>query len=319
MLIPKGKLIAIGGNEDKGSENEPDYIQRNNLNFFNLQILGKFKKELGKEDPRIEVISSASKIPYEIGEIYHEAFTKLGCTNVESMHIKNPEDAQKTEFIERIKQADGVLFTGGNQLRLSTIYGESEILNILKRRYLEEESFIIAGTSAGAMAMSDTMIYRGSSAESLLKGEVKVTNGLGLINNVVIDTHFVTRGRFGRLAQAVATNPLLIGVGLADDTGVIISGGNNLEAIGSGLVIIVDGFEMMHTNITEIREGSPIAIENLIVHVMARGNHYDLSKRKFEAKSLAPSASEIEKEINYKKQHNSNNNGHTGENPASEH
>lgn len=294
MLNPKGKLISIGGNEDKGADSETEYIQRNNLNFFNLQILGKFKHELGKENPRIEIITSASQIPYEVGEIYHEAFLKLGCTDVESMHIRDREEAQKPEFIERIRKADGVLFTGGNQLRLSMIFGGSSILDILKERYSEEEHFIIAGTSAGAMAMSNTMIYQGSSADSLLKGEIKITSGLGFIDNVVIDTHFVTRGRFGRLAQVVATNPRTLGIGLADDTGVIISGGNWLEAIGSGLVIIVDGYQMMHTNVADIREGNPISIENLIIHVMARGNHYDLLKRKFKAELLRPSAMELE-------------------------
>jgi cyanophycinase len=294
MIIPKGKLISIGGNEDKGTGEEPDYIQRNNLNFVNLQILSRFKHELGKEDPHIEIITSASQIPYELGEIYHAAFSKLGCTKVESIHIKDREDTQKPEYIERIKKADGVLFTGGNQLRLSMIYGGSDILDILKQRYNEEASFIIAGTSAGAMAMSNTMIYQGSSSDSLLKGEIKITSGLGFIDNIVIDTHFVTRGRFGRLAQSVASNPRTIGVGLADDTGVIISEGNKLEAIGSGLVIIVDGYEMMHTNIADIREGSPISIENLIVHVMAKGNHYHLKQRKFYAEMLRPSLMEIE-------------------------
>jgi cyanophycinase len=294
MAVPKGKMISIGGNEDKGTDTEPDYIQRNNLNFFNLQILGKFKHELGKENPRIEVITSASQIPYELGEIYLTAFAKLGCTDVEAMHIKNREDALIPEFIERIKKADGVLFTGGNQLRLSMIYGATEILKVLKDRYQNEEHFVIAGTSAGAMAMSNTMIYQGSSADALMKGEIKITSGLGFIDDVVIDTHFVTRGRFGRLAQAVASNPRCIGIGLADDTGVLITEGNKLEAIGSGLVIIVDGYEMMHTNIADIREGNPISIENLIVHVMARGNHYDLGNRKFKAEMLGPSAQEAE-------------------------
>ncbi|MBA2582349.1 MAG: cyanophycinase [Bacteroidetes bacterium] len=297
MLIPKGKLISIGGNEDKGANEEPDYIQRNNLNFTNLQILSKFKQELHKENPRVEVITSASKIPYEIGEIYLSAFSKLGCTNVESMHIKSLEDAKNPEFIERIKVADGVLFTGGNQVRLSAFFNDSEFLTILKQRYYHETGFVIAGTSAGAMAMSNIMIYSGSSSEALLKGEVKISNGLNFIDKVIIDTHFVTRGRIGRLAQAVATYPDSIGVGLADDTGVLITDGNKLEAIGSGLVIIVDGFEMMHTNLSEIRDGSPLSIENLIVHVMAKGNHYDLNLRKFYAKKLGPAAAEKKKEF----------------------
>jgi cyanophycinase len=143
------------------------------------------------------------------------------------------------------------------------------------------EDFVIAGTSAGAMAMSNTMIYQGSSSEALIKGEVKITTGLAFIGDVIIDSHFVKRGRFGRLAQAVAANPSCIGIGLGEDTGVIVTGGSKLEAIGSGLVIIIDGHDIKHSNIADIKEGSPISIEHLIMHVLAKGNHYDLKKRKF--------------------------------------
>ncbi|MFN8165346.1 MAG: cyanophycinase [Bacteroidia bacterium] len=151
---------------------------------------------------------------------------------------------------------------------------------------MNEETFIIAGTSAGAMAMSNTMIYQGSSSEALMKGEVKITTGLAFIKDVIIDSHFVTRGRFGRLTQAVASNPSCIGIGLGEDTGVLITEGRYLEAIGSGLVIIFDGHEIRHSNIADLKEGSPISIENLIVHVMAKGNHYDLKTRKFYSETV---------------------------------
>lgn len=281
MAVMKGKLIAIGGNEDKGTEPEPNFQQKNNLNFFELQILSRIVQETRKQrDSHIEVITSASSIPEEVGENYEQAFSKIGCTNVRTMHVRNREDAMNPEFIERIRSCDGVMITGGNQLRLSTIFGGTEILKILHDR-LQHDDIVIAGTSAGAMAMSNTMIYQGSSAGALIKGEVKITTGLAFIKDVIIDSHFDKRGRFGRLAQAVASNPSCIGIGLGEDTGVLISDNNLLEAIGSGLVIIVDGHGIRHSNIADLSDGSPISIEHLVVHVMTKGNHYRLSERKF--------------------------------------
>lgn len=285
-MIPKGRLIAIGGNEDKGTEPEPNYIQKNNLNFFELQILSRIVKEAGGHDAYIEVISSASSIPEEIGHNYLDAFKKLGCNNVRVMDIRKREDAQKPDMLERIRNCKSVLFSGGNQLRLSSIFGGTEFLETLVDRYVNEESFVIAGTSAGAMAMSNTMIYQGSSSEALLKGEVKITTGLAFIKDVIIDSHFVTRGRFGRLTQAVASNPSCIGIGLGEDAGVLITEGRYMEALGSGLVIIIDGHDIRHSNIADLKEGSPLSIENLIVHVMAKGNHYDLKGRKFSAEAV---------------------------------
>jgi len=124
------------------------------------------------------------------------------------------------------------------------------------------------------------MIYQGSSHEALLKGEVKITGGLGFINNVIIDTHFVQRGRIGRLFYVCASNPINLGIGLGEDTGLLITDGNHMEAIGSGLVILVDGTSMRDTNITEVKMGDPVSIENLHVHVMSLGDHYDLKKKK---------------------------------------
>jgi cyanophycinase len=281
MTLPKGKLIAIGGNEDKGTESEPNFQQKNNLNFFELQILSRIVHETrGQKNAHIEVITSASSIPVEVGENYVQAFTKIGCTNIHVMHIRNREDTLNPDYIDRIKRCDGVMMTGGNQLRLSTIFGGTEILNILHRRYYEED-FVVAGTSAGAMAMSNTMIYQGNSAGALIKGEVKITTGLAFIKDVIIDTHFDKRGRFGRLAQSVASNPSCIGIGLGEDTGVIIKDDNNLEAIGSGLIIIVDGHGIRYSNIADLSEGSPISIQNLMVHVMTKGNMYKLDAREF--------------------------------------
>jgi cyanophycinase len=281
MEIPKGKLIAIGGNEDKGTEPEPNFGQKNNINFFELQILSRVLHEMkGHKDSTVEVITSASSIPEEVGAAYLNAFGKLGNTHVNLMHIKNREDARKQEYIERIRKCDGVMFTGGNQLRLTSIFGGTEIISILHDRYLHED-FVIAGTSAGAMAMSNTMIYQGSSSGALLKGEVKITTGLAFIRNVIIDSHFDKRGRFGRLATAVASNPGCIGIGLGEDTGVLISESRYLEIIGSTHVTVVDGHDIHHSNIADLQEGCPISIENLNVHIMTKGNGFDLISREF--------------------------------------
>jgi cyanophycinase len=295
MNHPKGKLIAIGGAEDKGTNLETGEIYRNNLNFFELGILRRVVEESGGPSARIEVITTASMIPYEVGENYLNAFGRIGCTNIGLLHIRTRQDAMKQEFVERIKQCDAVMFSGGNQLRLSATDGGTEFLNILKRRYLEE-NFVIAGTSAGAMAMSNTMIYEGNATRAHLKGEVKITTGLGFLNTVIIDSHFEKRGRFGRLSQAVATNPSCIGIGLGEDTGMLITEGNKMEAIGSGLVIIIDGHDIMHSNIADIPEGNPISLENLKVHFCEKGNGYLIRERKF-----LPEASEgavIKKQVN---------------------
>jgi len=280
MQLAKGKLLAIGGAEDKGTNLETGEIQRNNLNFFELGILRRVVEEAGGKSSRIEVITTASMIPYEVGEHYLNSFGKIGCTNIGLLHIRTRQDAMNNEFVERIRKCDAVMFTGGNQLRLSATDGGTEFLSILRKRYMEE-NFLIAGTSAGAMAMSNTMIYEGNATRAHLKGEVKITTGLGFINTVIIDSHFEKRGRFGRLAQAVATNPSCIGIGLGEDTGMLITEGNKMEAIGSGLVIIIDGHDILHSNIADIPDGNPISLENLKVHFCEKGNGYLIRERKF--------------------------------------
>jgi cyanophycinase len=280
-MHPKGKLIAIGGAEDKGTDLETGEIHRNNLNFFELGILKRIVEEAGGIDANIEIITTASTIPYEVGENYLDAFGKIGCLNVNTMHIRSRQDLQDRTYVDRLRNCDAVMMSGGNQMRLSTIFGGTEFLNEMIRRYRTNPGFLIAGTSAGAMAMSSTMIYEGNATRAHLKGEVKMTSGLGLIDKVIIDSHFEKRGRFGRLAQAVAANPGKIGIGLGEDTGIIITKGNQSEAIGSGLVMIIDGQDIAHINLADIPEGNPISIENLRVHFCAHGNGYLLDERFF--------------------------------------
>lgn len=281
-------LVSIGGAEDKGTNLEEGVIQRNNLNFFEIGILKTITSLLQGPQSRIEVITTASSIPEEVGENYIDAFAKLGYDNVGHLDIRDREDALRPEYIQRVKDCACLMFSGGNQLRLSSIFGGTEILDIVRRRY-EEEHFIISGTSAGAMAMSNTMIYEGNAALAHLKGEVKITTGLGFVHNVIIDSHFDKRGRFMRLAQAVAANPGAIGIGLGEDTGIIIRDGHQLEAIGSGGVIIIDGHHVGYNNIGDAAFNQPISVENLTVHIMEKGNAYDVKTRRFE-----PTLAELE-------------------------
>lgn len=282
-----GKLIIIGGAVDKGSftETDLDVNAPKNLNFFEEGILKRIIKEsLHHERSRIEVITTASKIPREIGPEYVKAFNYLGANNVDVLHIERREQAMDPEILERLKKADVVMFTGGDQLRLSSILGGTPFHDMLLDKY-RNEPFIYAGTSAGAAAASNNMIYQGSSSEALLKGEVKITSGLGLIDDVVIDTHFVQRGRIGRLFQAVVGNPKVLGVGLGEDTGLFIANGKQMEAIGSGLVILVDGREVKDTNLTQVELGQPISINHLVTHVLSKNDTFDLDTFKMTIKS----------------------------------
>lgn len=281
MQIAKGKLLAIGGAEDKGTDLEKGEIHRNNLNFFELGILRRIVEEVNGTASRIEVITTASMIPVEVGENYLSAFHKIGCDNIGVMNIRNRTDVNEPEYLERLRVCDAVMFSGGNQMRLTSTFGGTEAFNIIINRYRNEEGFLVAGTSAGAMAMSNTMIYEGNATRAHLKGEVKITTGLSFMKDVIFDSHFEKRGRFGRLAQAVASNPSCIGVGLGEDTGMLITEGNRMEAIGSGLVIMVDGHDIRHSNIADIPDGNPISIENLKVHFCEKGNGYLVKERQF--------------------------------------
>jgi len=280
-LIPRGKLIAVGGNEDKGTYPTSRSKRKYYLNFFELGILKRVVSESGKADPRIEVITTASMIPQEVGPIYTASFAMLNCHNVGIMDIRTPEDARQPEYLERLLAADVIMMSGGNQQRLREMFAETDFLDTLLRRYYAEPNFVIAGTSAGAMAMSQHMIRGGSVPDALLKGAVKMGAGLGLLSTAVIDSHFVKRGRFGRLIESVALHPKLIGIGLGEDTGVLITEGHLVETIGSNLVIILDGHDIAHNNAAAVKKGTTLSIENIRMHVLAKGNVYCITERKF--------------------------------------
>lgn len=275
MSNPKGTLIAIGGNEDKGFGTDESY----SLDFIEEGILSHVVSRAGGVDAKILVISSASSIPEEVGVSYKKAFDRLACSNVEMMHIKSKKQANQTENIAKLKSADAVLFSGGDQRILSKVFRKTQFLDILKDRY-QNEDFVIAGTSAGAVAMSKNMVCGGSSAYAMLKGAVKMMPGLGFLENVIFDSHFIKRGRFGRLTEAVSLHPKLLGVGLGEDTGIIVTNGNCFQTIGSGMVILFDGSKFSHNTAKELTPGTPISISNMIVHVLANSDKYYLKEKK---------------------------------------
>jgi len=281
MKNPKGKLIIIGGDMSLPSEaNGTEKGAGSDMPETETAIVNKFCETLKGDTHRIEIIPTASSVPEKSSQRYIDAFKQMGYENVGVLDIRNREEAKNGQFAKRIREAEGFMFTGGNQLRLTTILGGTEFLNILVERY-QKEPVVIAGTSAGAMAMSDTMIYEGSSDEALKKGQVKFSSGFGLLKNVIIDTHFVKRGRIGRLFQAVASNPSSLGIGLGEDTGLLITEGGKQEALGSGLIIVVDGSTIRNTNMASVSEGELISIENLSVHVMVPGDIFYLAEKKF--------------------------------------
>lgn len=277
---PKGKLIPIGGSEAKGQGDNEASSELRQSNFFESGILTEFLNEVKGTDSRIEIIPAASEIPEEMGEAYTEAFRKLGCKNVHVMYINDQDEADDEANVKRIDKADGVLFTGGNQVNIMEKFLDTKLIQRLQHRY-QNDDFVIAGTSAGAMAMARLTIKEGKSAESLIKGMVETEKGLSFLPEAVIDTHFMQRSRLPRLAEALLRNPGLLGIGLCIDSGVVITGGNVMRAIGSGGVFIVDMEELTNTNYYEVPELEPVYLHSMRVSILARGSSYSLKERTF--------------------------------------
>lgn len=274
-IQPKGTLIPIGGNEDKGIEESELYA----LEFISEGILFHVVKEAGGTDAHIVVIPTASGIPEEVGRNYVDAFTTLGCKNITVLDIRTREDSEKQTSIDLIQSANCIMFSGGNQSKITNLIGGTVIHTILSDRYQNEEGFVIAGTSAGAMVMSKEMIAGGSSKESFIKGAVSMYKGLNLIPEVIIDTHFIRRGRFGRVTEAVAKFPKLVGIGLAEDTGLIIKN-NIMKVIGSGMIIIFDARKLKHNKQKMLSEGTPMSLTNLKTHILSNGDRFHIKKKK---------------------------------------
>jgi cyanophycinase len=269
---PRGKLLAIGGNEHSSLDGE-NYVQRKNPYFIPDEIFQRFIDELKENsNSRIGIITTTAGEPRRTAESFKEVFHELNCHRIEILDIRTEYEANNEENLRLLEKLDGVIFSGGDQTRIERTLLQTKFNDLLYEKYMNE-NFIIAGTSSGAMAMADHMICRGSAMEGFIKGEVELGTGLSFIRNVVIDTHFDARGRFHRLVQAACKEKVL-GIGIAEDTAALISYEDTVRVIGSGVVTIVETDKISDTNIDDVAEGAPFAVNNLIVHILSRRHVY---------------------------------------------
>jgi cyanophycinase len=280
---PAGILLAIGGKEDKGDEvkkiqekQKDAQKEEDAKETGRSEILKAFIHLTGKENPAIEIITTASSEGDEMFKTYKEVFAELKITNIGHIHHATREEVTADKSLPgKVNKADAFFFSGGDQLLLTSLYGGSDFLTRLKERYIAAP-VVIAGTSAGAMALSTPMIYAGNKEKQQLTGKIKITTGLEFLKDVCIDTHFVDRGRFIRMAQVIATNPSSIGIGIEEDTAIIVRKGTEAEIIGTGTVIVIDGFSISASNVTEFDTGERVSIQNMRVHIYSKGNVYHI-------------------------------------------
>ena len=272
--VPSGALLIIGGAENKGEKESEK--KETPSDFERLEVLKAFVSLTGKKNPAVEIITTATSEGKESFKEYADAFSELKANHIGHIHHNSRKELMEdAAILERLNKADGIFFAGGDQLKYTSIYGGTEFLKRLKERYISDK-IVIAGTSAGAMALSTPMIYAGNDEVQELGGMIKVTTGLEFLRDVCIDTHFVHRGRFIRMAQVVVTNPSCIGIGIEEDTAIIVRNGLDAEVVGTGTVIIIEGFNITEANIEDFTSKKPVSIRDLKMHILASGNTYQI-------------------------------------------
>lgn len=254
-----GNLIIIGGAEDKEGDKE---------------ILKRVAKYIDSEKERLVIATIATEYPEKSYKKYKKVFEGLGIINIDNLDINRREDAFKLENIEIINNANLLFFTGGDQLRITSMIGGTLVYDAIKE--LCNRGGLIAGTSAGASVMSDTMIVQGEDDESPHKCTLKMSPGLGLVKNIIIDQHFAQRGRIGRLLTAIAENPEVLGIGIDEDTAILVSDKGTAEVIGSGAVYFIDGSSIDYSNVSEQYSEEVLSIFNVKLHVLKEGNKFNL-------------------------------------------
>ena len=257
-----GNLIIIGGAEDKVGDKE---------------ILKKVVSYINKEKDMILIATIATEYPEKSFKNYEKAFKSLGVKNIEKLDIKCRADAYVDENINLVKRCNILFFTGGDQLRITSILGGTPINEAIKNLCKSKAS--IVGTSAGASVMSDTMIIEGKDDESPRKCTLKMSTGLGLVKNIMIDQHFAQRGRVGRLLTGIAQNPEVLGIGIDEDTAIIVSDEGIAEVVGSGAVYFVDGSSIQYSNVSEQYSNEVLSMFNVKLHVLKEGNKFNLLKK----------------------------------------
>jgi cyanophycinase len=266
----RGWIVPIGGAENK--ENDP-------------RILERFVVVSGGSQADIVVIPTASRL-HETGPRYESLFRELGAKRVTVMDFDTRRDCQEPGRLRRLEEASGIFFTGGNQLRLTTLLGGTPVAKLIRRR--NAGGVTVGGTSAGASILSEHMIAFGDEGSSVISGSVRLAPGLGLTNRFVIDQHFRQRDRLGRLITALAYNPFAVGIGLDEDTAVFIGPDETLEVEGSGGVTVVDASDVTFSSIDSVTEGQPICMLGLKVHILVAGATFNLHTRVASAGQLVP-------------------------------
>ena len=252
-------LVVIGGAEDKDGRKE---------------ILNEICSLIDKNEDLLLVATIASEIQEEMEDIYNKVFREIGVKNIEFLNIDDRTESYLEENIELIKDSKLIFFTGGDQLKITSLIGGTPLNKALMDGM--QNGKIIVGTSAGASVMSGTMILEGEIEESPKKYSINMSPGLGLIENVIIDQHFSQRGRIGRLLTAVAENPEYLGIGIDEDTAIVVDERKIIKVIGNGAVYIIDGSLINHTNISEQYRDKTLSIFNVKLHVLIKGNRFDL-------------------------------------------
>jgi len=258
----RGWIIPIGGAENKENDR---------------RILERFVRVSGGNEADIVVIPTASRM-HETGSRYEQLFTEIGAARVAVMDFDTRRDCQEAGRLKRLEEATGVFFTGGNQLRLTTLLGGTPVAKMIRTR--NANGVTVGGTSAGASILSEHMIASGDEGSAMVAGSVRLAPGLGLTNRFIIDQHFRQRDRLGRLLTAIAYNPFAVGVGLDEDTAAFIDHERKLTVVGAGAITIIDASELTHSSIAETKEGRPVCMTNVRLHVLIDGGTFDLETRK---------------------------------------
>jgi cyanophycinase len=264
----RGWIVPIGGAENKENDRH---------------ILERFVRVSGGDAANIVVIPTASRM-HETGPRYERLFADMGAAQVATMDFDTRRDCQEPGRLRRLEEATGIFFTGGNQLRLTTLLGGTPVAKLIRMR--NAHGVAVGGTSAGASILSEHMIAFGDEGSAVVSGSVRLAPGLGLTNRFIIDQHFRERDRLGRLITALAYNPFAIGIGLDEDTAAFIGPDETLEVEGSGGVTVVDGSEVSYTSISEVAEGQPVCVLGLRVHILTAGATFNLHTRQAAASGL---------------------------------
>ncbi len=264
----RGWIIPIGGAEEK--ENSP-------------QILQRFVELSGGCSADIVVIPTASQL-LSTGPRYERIFTDLGAERVTAIDFDTRRDCEEPGRLQRLQQASGVFFTGGNQLRLSTLLGGTPVAKAV--RLMNAAGVPVAGTSAGAAFISEHMIAFGDEGSTPVAGSVRLAPGLGLTNRFIIDQHFRQRDRLGRLLTALAFNPFAVGIGLDEDTAAFIGPDNTVHVQGSGGITVVDAAEVQFSSMDSVAEGRPVCLLGVKLHILTQGATFNLHTRQADAGTL---------------------------------